>query len=234
MGNILDKIYADKKVELDGTKRTAPLAKIKELCQSRKDVRDVAKALRRQPSDPTRIITEIKRRSPFKGDLRKDFDACSIARIYAENGAAAISVLTESNYFGGTLETLVRARELVDIPLLRKDFIFSDYQVYESLAFGADMYLLIATWLEKNQLADLLCLGKEIGLTALVETHDEADLENAYSAKATLSGLTAASGMEDYALTRQSRWAAARCLACLCGFSPQPKRLLRLAFAAVE
>lgn len=206
MGNILDKIYADKKVELDETKRAMPLAKIKDLCQSRKGVQDVEKALRRKPSGPTRIITEIKRRSPFKGDLRKDFDARAIARIYSENGAAAISVLTERNYFGGSLETLVQASELVDIPLLRKDFIFSDYQVYESLAFGADMYLLIATWLEKNQLADLLCLGKEIGLTALVETHDEADLEKAFSANATLIGINnrdLSTGKTDLSIARR-------------------------------
>lgn len=206
MGTILDKIYADKKVELDGTKRTVPLAKIKDLCQARKNIRDVAKALGRKPSGSTRIVAEIKRRSPFKGDLRKDFDPRVIARTYAENGASAISVLTESNYFGGSLDVLVETRDLVDIPLLRKDFIFSEYQIYESLAFGADLFLLIATWLDKNQLADLLCLGKEIGLTALVETHHEADLEKAISAGATLLGINnrdLSTGKTDLSIARR-------------------------------
>lgn len=189
MGTILDKIFADKKTELDDTKRAMPLAKLKDLIGQCGAVRDVPQALRREPSGATRIIAEIKRRSPFKGELRKDFDALAIAKIYADGGAAALSVLTESAYFGGSLDILARVREAVDIPLLRKDFIFADYQVYEARAFGADMFLLIATWLEKNQMADLMHLGREIGLTALVETHHEKDMEKAFSAGATLIGI---------------------------------------------
>ncbi|OGW17368.1 MAG: indole-3-glycerol phosphate synthase, partial [Nitrospinae bacterium RIFCSPLOWO2_12_FULL_47_7] len=189
MGTILDKIFADKKAELENTKRAMPLANLKELIGQREAIRDVSLALRRKPSGPTRVIAEIKRRSPFKGELRKDFDALAIARIYSSAGAAALSVLTESNYFGGSMDVLIQVRELVDIPLLRKDFIFADYQVYEARAFGADMFLLIATWLEKNQLADLMHLGREMGMMALVETHHEKDLEKAFEAGATLIGI---------------------------------------------
>jgi indole-3-glycerol phosphate synthase len=189
MGSILDKIFADKKTELEDTKRATPLAKLKDIIGRREAAMDVPHTLRREPGGATRVIAEIKRKSPFKGELRKDFDALAIAKIYADSGAAALSVLTESKYFGGSLDVLFQVRAVVDIPLVRKDFIFADYQVYEARAFGADAFLLIATWLEKNQLADLMHLGREMGLTALVETHHEKDLEKAFAAGATLIGI---------------------------------------------
>ena len=206
MGTILDKIFADKKVELDDTKRAMPLAKLKDLIGQREAVRDVAHALRRKPGGATRIIAEIKRKRPFKGDLRKDFDAKAIAKIYSESGAAALSVLTESKYFGGSLDVLSQTRSIVDIPLLRKDFIFADYQVYEARAFGADMFLLIATWLEKSQISDLMHLGREMGLTALVETHHEKDLEKAFATGATLIGINnrdLSTGKTDLSIARR-------------------------------
>lgn len=187
MGSILDKIFADKKVELEDTKRATPLAKLRTLIERRGSVRDVPKAL--GPSATTRIIAEVKRRSPFKGELRKNFDACAIAKIYSENGAAALSVLTESKYFGGGIDVLAQIREIVDVPLLRKDFIFAEYQVYEARAYGADMFLLIATSLERNQIAELMHLGQELGLTALVETHNEKDMDKALEAGAIVIGI---------------------------------------------
>ncbi|MBI4389534.1 MAG: indole-3-glycerol phosphate synthase TrpC [Nitrospinae bacterium] len=189
MATILDKIFADKKYELDDTQRAAPLSQLKDKIQLRPPARDVREALCPGSPRKTRIIAEIKPRSPFKGELRKDSDPLEIARAYSENGAAAISVLTEKKYFGGSLDLFSRAREAVDVPLLRKDFIFAEYQVYESRASGADMFLLIATWLEKNQLQDLLLLGKELGLPALVETHHEQDLEKAFLSGADLIGI---------------------------------------------
>lgn len=189
MTTILDKIFADKKEELNDVKRATPLSRVKDMARERPPAMDIRRALSKTASASTRIIAEVKRRSPFKGDLRKDFDPLEVARIYSENGAAAISVLTEKSYFGGSLEILSRAREVADVPLLRKDFIFAEYQVYESRAFGADLFLLIATWLEKGQLADLLCLGQELGLAALVETHHEKDMEKAFAAGATLIGV---------------------------------------------
>jgi len=187
MANILDKIFAHKKEELDTTRRKTPLSEIKGRIGQKEPAQDIRQALK--PASSTRIIAEIKKRTPFKGELRPDFDGLAIAREYAEHGAAAISVLTESNYFGGSIEFLSQVREEVKTPLLRKDFIFDPYQVHESRAFGGDFFLLIATWLDKNQMEDLLELGKEIGMTALVETHCEKDMEKAFSVGAYLIGI---------------------------------------------
>lgn len=188
MSTLLDKIFADKKNELEGTQRQRPLSFVKNEVNHQRSTLDISKALKK--SGTGRIIAEIKQRSPFKGELRKDFDAMHIAELYVKNGAAAISILTEERYFGGNINFLNEARNRwTEMPLLRKDFIFAEYQVYESRAFGADMFLLIATWLDKNQLKDLLALGREIGLTALVETHHEKDLEKAFNAGAFLVGI---------------------------------------------
>jgi indole-3-glycerol phosphate synthase len=188
MANILDKIFAAKKVELEATQSAVPLAEVKNKMGDQRDVIPVMDALK-VSGEGTKIIAEIKRRTPFKGDLVEQFDPLAIARTYADSGAAAISILTESQFFGGALDYVERAIKAVSIPLLRKDFIFDDYQVYESRACGADFFLLIATSLDKNQLKDLLELGKEIGLTALVETHDEKDMEKAFHAGAELLGI---------------------------------------------
>lgn len=187
MSNILDKIFADKQKELAGTKCDLPLAELKQRIGDQAPVRDVFPALREGKN--SKIIAEIKRRTPFKGELRENFNALEIARDYAKYGAAALSILTESNYFGSHIGILQEVRTVAPIPLLRKDFIFDEYQVYESRAHGADLFLLIATWLDQSQLTDLLGLGNELGLPALVETHDEYDMEKAFEAKASLIGI---------------------------------------------
>lgn len=189
MANILDKIFDDKKEELAETKRRVTFAEIKGRLEQCSQVKNVRGALTGDVKAPSRIIAEIKRRTPFKGELKANFDAVEIALSYAENGAAAISILTEQRHFGGSIDYLENVRAEVSIPLLRKDFIFAEYQVYESRAFGADMFLLIATHLEKNHLADLMGLGMELGLTPLVEAHDEADMERAFSAGAKVIGI---------------------------------------------
>ncbi|MBC8287195.1 MAG: indole-3-glycerol phosphate synthase TrpC [Nitrospinae bacterium] len=187
MSNILDKIFADKQKELAGTKRKLPLPELKVRMGDQAPVRDVFKALNGGKS--SKIIAEIKRRTPFKGELRENFNAVEIAGDYARNGAATLSILTETNYFGSHIGILKEVRPIAPIPLLRKDFIFDEYQVYESRAHGADLFLLIATWLEQSQLTDLLSLGKELGLPALVETHNEYDMEKAFESKASLIGI---------------------------------------------
>ncbi len=187
MSDILDKIFADKKKELAGTKRELPLPELKIRMGDQAPVRDVYKALNEGKN--SKIIAEIKRRTPFKGELRENFNAGEIAGDYAMNGAATLSILTESNYFGSHIGVLKEVRLIAPIPLLRKDFICDEYQVYESRAHGADLFLLIATWLEQNQLTDLLHLGRELGLSALVETHNEYDMEKAFEAKASLIGI---------------------------------------------
>lgn len=204
MANILDKIFADKKEELDSTRRKVPLSELKGRLGDQPRVRNVQEVLVQSP--PSRIIAEIKRRTPFKGELRADFDAMKIARTYAENGAAALSILTESRHFGGSLDFLKQVREQVDIPLLRKDFIFDAYQIYESRVNGADFFLLIATWLDKNHLEDLMGVGKELGLTALVESHCEKDMEKAIASGAVLMGINnrdLTSGKTDLNISRR-------------------------------
>ncbi len=187
MSNILDKIFADKQKELVGTKHDLPLPELKQLIGDQAPVRDVFKVLNEGKN--SKIIAEIKRRTPFKGELRENFNAVKIAGDYVGNGAVMLSILTESNYFGSHIGILKEVRPVALIPLLRKDFICDEYQIYESRAHGADLFLLIATWLEQNQLTDLLNLGKELGLPALVETHNEYDMEKAFEAKASLIGI---------------------------------------------
>ncbi len=119
------------------------------------------------------VIAEIKKASPSKGIIKADLDPISFAKIYSENGAAAISVLTEENYFLGSLETLKAVREVTDLPLLRKDFIIDRYQVLEAAAAGADALLLIAALLNDKLLKELLGLTHELGLEALCEAHTE-------------------------------------------------------------
>ena len=205
MSNILDKIFKDKEEELDSTKRRLALSDVKtRISDKAYKIRDIRKAL--LSGRESRIITEIKPSTPFKGELRASINPLEIAQTFAENGAAALSILTESSHFGGSLSTLEKSRECVDTPLLRKDFIFDEYQVYETRAFGADLFLLIATWLDKNHLADLLALGTELGLPALVETHNEKDMEKAFAAGGSILGINnrdLASGETDLNVARR-------------------------------
>jgi indole-3-glycerol phosphate synthase len=136
-----------------------------------------------------RVIAEIKRRSPSKGEIRPDFDAVACARAYASSGAAAISVLTDARYFGGSLEMLAQVREAVSLPLLRKDFIVDAYQVDEARVYGADAVLLIAAALDGGALRGLAAHAEALGLDALVEVHDERELEAALAAGADLIGI---------------------------------------------
>ncbi|MBC8284938.1 MAG: indole-3-glycerol phosphate synthase TrpC [Nitrospinae bacterium] len=204
MSNILDQIFADKKKELPGTQSKSPLSEIKERIKDQQPVLDVFKALGK--GRRSRIIAEIKPKTPFKGELRKGFVANDIARDYVEHGAATLSILTESSYFGSSIEALPEVRKIAPIPLLRKDFIFDEYQVYESRAFGADLFLLIATWLDQSLMSDLLSLGQELGMPALIETHNELDMEKAFAANATLIGINnrdLTNGKTDLGITRR-------------------------------
>jgi len=136
-----------------------------------------------------RVIAEIKRRSPSRGEIRPDFDAVACARAYASAGAAAISVLTDARYFGGSLELLAQVREAVSLPLLRKDFIVDAYQVDEARVHGADAVLLIAAALDRSALRELAAHAEALGMDALVEVHDERELEAALAAGADLIGI---------------------------------------------
>ena len=181
-----DRIVDDKKEELKQTQKAVPVAELEARIARRAGTLDFAAALK---SDRVSLIAEVKRASPSRGVLCQNFDPPALARTYADNGAAAISVLTESRYFGGHIGHLAEIRESVDIPLLRKDFVLDPYQVYESRAFGADALLLIAAILEPVQMDELLALSHELGLSCLVEVHNEGEVEKALSCGAQIIGI---------------------------------------------
>jgi len=182
---ILEQIVAEKKQEVARRKRSVPVAALKERIARRKP-RDFAAALR---GKNLKLIAEVKKASPSKGLLCHDFKPVEMAEIYAQNGAAAISVLTEVNHFQGSLEHLAAIREAVNIPLLRKDFIFDEYQVYESAAYGADAILLITAILSPGKLQELLELSRNLNLSCLVEAHNENELFKALLAGAEIIGI---------------------------------------------
>lgn len=182
----LQTIIETKARRLEKAKRDRPLAVLlEELCLP--EPRRFRPAC--SPPERINIIAEIKRASPSGGILRQEFDPIALAAQYEANGAAAISVLTEEDYFLGSLDHLRDIRRRVALPLLRKDFVFDPYQVYESAAAGADAVLLIAAVLDHQQLFDLRQVAEELGLDALVEVHTPMDLEKALAAGATLIGV---------------------------------------------
>jgi indole-3-glycerol phosphate synthase len=183
---ILDEIVEAKAEELTKRKQSMPLSELEKL-GSKGSKKDFAAALK---GDDIRLIAEVKMASPSRGVLRTDLDPVELARTYARNGAAAISVLTEERYFGGSLEHLAAIGEAVgNIPLLRKDFIFDPYQVYESRTSGASALLLIVAILSDSELSELLSLSHELGLTCLVEVHNRAELEQAIISGAQIIGI---------------------------------------------
>ena len=170
--NILDRIVQTKQKEVALAKRARPLDQLEAALSDAPRVRNFFSACTRRPRRLVNIIAEIKRASPSAGVIREDFDPPAIARQYARAGASAISVLTDREYFQGCLDDLRTAREAVELPVLRKDFIIDPYQVYESRAAGADAVLLIADCLKPADLLDLMILAASLKLTCLVEVHD--------------------------------------------------------------
>lgn len=184
-GSILDRIFAAKRVELEARRAELPLETIEEAARRAPAPRDFLAVLRvRRPA----IIAEIKRASPSKGDILPGLDPLAVARDYEASGAAAISVLTD-RHFKGSLEDLRAVRAAVDVPLLRKDFIFDAYQLYEARAAGADCILLIAAMLREDELEALHRLARELGLQALVEVHNEEELRVAERVGAEIVGI---------------------------------------------
>lgn len=151
--------------------------------------RDVFPYLRATEDNPYRIIAEVKKASPSKGVIRENFDPLQIAQNYERAGASAISVLTEPHYFQGDLEYLAGIRRYVGIPLLRKDFIVTKYQILEAMVYGADFILLIAAALSKSELKELLAYTRHLGMEALVEVHDKVDLVKAIYAGSDIIGI---------------------------------------------
>jgi len=183
---MLDKIIAQKREEVEQRKKVATITYLQQLIARQKPALDLAMALK---GDHIRLIAEVKQASPSRGMLSPNFNPIELARTYAEGGAAAISVLTEANYFMGSIEHLAAIKEVVGLPLLRKDFIFDPYQVYESRAYGADALLLIASILRQEQLNGLVSLSHSLGLRCLVEVHNEGEVKRAVLSEAEIIGI---------------------------------------------
>lgn len=184
---ILNEIIAYKKDELAETKRRLPFSEVKARAADAGPARGFGKALSCGPD--IRLIAEVKKASPSKGVIRQDFDPVKIAGIYEQTGAACLSVLTEKKYFQGDLAYLGGIRKAVGLPLLRKDFIIDEYQIFEARAAGADAILLIAACLERSRLEDYLCVAAGLGLDVLVESHTAKELDTSLRAGALLVGI---------------------------------------------
>jgi indole-3-glycerol phosphate synthase len=173
MASILDRIVARKRVEVERAKSATPLAAIQERIAKLGRPRNFfAAVVSQERRGGTRVIAEIKQRSPSAGVIGNHFDPVGIARKYHEAGAAAISCLTDETDFGGHLGHIQQIRDAVPLPVLRKDFIIDLYQVWESRAAGADAVLLIAEALDEGQILDMMILARELGMTTLVEVHE--------------------------------------------------------------
>lgn len=184
---ILDTIVTHKREELRALKARQPLAELRAAAERAPQTRNFAAAL---ATPGVRLIAEIKRASPSKGVFQADLDPVALATTYVENGASAISVLTDERFFQGRLDDLWRVKTThPGIPVLRKDFLIDPYQVYEARAAGADAILLIVAALEDDLLAGLLALAHELSLHALVEVHDEAELNCALKFEPRIIGI---------------------------------------------
>ncbi|MCD6453446.1 MAG: indole-3-glycerol phosphate synthase TrpC [Dehalococcoidales bacterium] len=183
---MLNRIIARKREEVNRRKQQVPRSVLEERIARMEKPRDMVAAL---SGNQLRLIAEVKRASPSRGLLCPDFYPVRIAKEYARGGAAAISVLTEMNYFGGSIDYLEAIRQEVKLPLLRKDFIFDPYQIYESRAYGADALLLIVASLNQRQLEELLTLSHRLGLSCLVEVHSRTELERALLSGARIIGI---------------------------------------------
>jgi len=184
---ILDEIVAYKKKELLETKRRTSFADQKQRAADAGPTRGFGKAL--AAGTAIRLIAEVKKASPSKGVIREDFDPVKIAGTYEGSGAACLSVLTEKKYFQGDLGYLGAIRKSVGLPLLRKDFIVDEYQIFEARAAGADAILLIAACLDKRQMEDFLGTAEGLGLGVLVESHTLKELDKSLIAGSRIVGI---------------------------------------------
>ena len=190
MNDILQKIVAVKREEINAGLKKKSLAAMREDAETRVLTRDFEGALRQRMADGhAAVIAEVKKASPSKGVLRTDFIPADIAQSYAEHGAACLSVLTDVQFFQGCNDFLKQARASCDLPVLRKDFMVDPYQVYEARAIGADCILLIAACLSDAQMAELEAVALHLGMAVLVEVHDREELHRALRLKTRLLGV---------------------------------------------
>ena len=190
MSDILDKIVAVKRQEVAAALARKPLSARRADAESRVLTRDFVGAMRAKiAAGLPAVIAEVKKASPSKGVLRADFIPADIAQSYAEHGAACLSVLTDQQFFQGSVDYLKQARASCDLPVLRKDFMVDPYQVYEARAMGADCILLIAACLDDAQMQSLEALAMSLDMAVLVEVHDGAELQRALKLKTPLLGI---------------------------------------------
>ena len=186
METVLDRILEARRRRIEEAKARAPLAHVQKLAEAQPNRRDFAAAI---SGATLRVIAELKQASPSRGILRQDYQPKEIASSYEAAGAAALSVLTEPDYFRGKLEDLAGARDAVGLPVLRKDFIIDEYQVYESAAADADAILLVVAALADNDLKSLIELAGRLKLATLVEVHTQEELQRALDTGAQIIGV---------------------------------------------
>ena len=190
MSDILQRIVAVKRDEIARSREQRSLADVRSAATARRDVRGFEASLRtRVARGQAAVIAEVKKASPSKGVLREDFDPANIAASYERHGAAALSVLTDAQFFQGAPAFLEQARAACDLPVLRKDFMIDAYQVVEARAMGADCILLIVACLDDGLLAELEACAFELGMDVLVEVHDAPELDRALRLKTRLIGI---------------------------------------------
>ena len=187
--DLLSQIISRKRERLEEAKRALPLERLRSDAFAKREGAAPHALLTALQSDAINVIAEFKRRSPSKGVIRADADLAMIVRSYEAGGAAAISVLTEHDYFDGSLADLEAVKTFVALPVLRKDFVFDPYQVFESAAAGADAVLLIVAVLDDRQLESLRLLTEELGMDALVEVHNSEEMDRAAGCGAKLVGV---------------------------------------------
>ncbi len=172
MSTVLDTIIEHKKEELKKRKKKISIEELQAQILKIDRPRNFYAAVTKQPLRKVNLIAEIKKSSPSAGVIRKEFDPAELAKIYTEAGADAISVLTDEKFFEGKLEYINEVKKVTPLPILRKDFIIDEYQIYEARAFGADAILLIAEVLSPGQILDMLILSSTLKMTAIIEVHD--------------------------------------------------------------
>lgn len=186
---VLDEIITHKRSELARRRSRRPAGELEAVCRGLSPARDFEAALRPAPPARVCLIAEVKKASPSQGVLKADLDPVAQARAYLAAGAAAISVLTDEKYFRGSLDDLEAVRAAVDGPLLRKEFVVDEYQLWESRAAGADAVLFIVAALDRERLGDLMQAAKGIGLATLVEVHGARELDEALRLGAPVIGV---------------------------------------------
>lgn len=185
--NILDKILKEKEFEVENLKKSYPLEQLQSgIIEKKYDIRSLYNALN---NNDTKIIAEIKKASPSKGIIQQDFQPLKIALEYFNGGASAISILTDEKFFQGKIDYITAIRAIIDIPILRKDFIIDDYQIYQSKFYGADAILLIGKALSLEKLISLFEISQELNLDVIYEVHDEDDFNKGIKAGVKIFGV---------------------------------------------